>query len=128
MKIQLQRQTGFYGMGSPLFILVDGKKVGLLNHNETKSLELKNNQTLQISFYLLKSPIILIKGAKEYTMYRVTMNPILLQLYVASFLFILLMGRALKNPLISFLFILFYFIGFLYFKNRVYQIKEVKNG
>lgn len=55
MKRKIIRNTGFYAMGSPLDLLVDGQKVARINHQETVELNLNSDNRLSVRFSILKS-------------------------------------------------------------------------
>ncbi len=57
MDVRVTRRTGFYGMGSPIQLRINGKKKGQLNHNQSVLLKLEAPFTMQVSFYWLKSPV-----------------------------------------------------------------------
>ncbi|MGM0124242.1 hypothetical protein IGI37_001616 [Enterococcus sp. AZ194] len=125
MKLFVTRQTGFYGMGSPIDLLVNGEKKTVLQHQQTKELDLPNKPlTLQIKFsFLLRSPIYTIQPSpiKSYT---VVMNPKLIQIYLILFVSMLCIPLFLRSLWLM-LILLVLFVFFL--KNmasKAYLLKE----
>jgi hypothetical protein len=126
MEIQLSRRTGFYGMGSPIQLQIDGKKKQSLAHNQSVLLEVDPPFTMQVSFYWLKSPVYTITHPSK--QYVIMMNLLLLQMYPLLFL-----ASGVSTLYVShFLYRLFVILGmigfFFYIKNKAYVIKEEDNG
>ncbi|MCA5012911.1 MULTISPECIES: hypothetical protein [unclassified Enterococcus] len=125
MDVRCTRNTGFYGMGSPIELKKNGEKWIYLNHNQTKELEVTEDQcTVQVSFFLLKSqPLILIDKGQPISI-EITMNPILVSNYVILFIGMLLVPVFHLN-IFGILFLLVAYIVFLFsmFK-KAYIIKE----
>lgn len=126
MDVRVTRRTGFYGMGSPIQLRINGKKKGQLNHNQSVLLKLEAPFTMQVSFYWLKSPVYTITHPSKG--YFITMNLLLLQIYPFLFLGSGLSALWLHNLIYS-MFVALVMIGFFFFiKNQAYVIKEEKDG
>lgn len=75
MKRKIIRNTGFYAMGSPLDLLVDGQKVARINHQETVELNLNSDNRLSVRFSILKSKEIALADLHAETPLEIKMNP-----------------------------------------------------
>lgn len=122
MKIKLTRKTGFYGMGSPIVLWINGKKTRSISNNQSIILEVTAPFTMQITFFWLKSPIYTV--IHPATNYVVKMNLLLLQLYPFLFLAGGLSAVYMQRLIYSLLVILVMIAFFFYIKNQVYIIKE----
>ncbi len=122
----MTRKTGFYGMGSPLVLRINGEKVRSINNNQTITIDVTAPFTMQITFFWLKSPIY--KVTHPAHSYIVTMNLLLLQLYPFLFLASGLSAAYVQRLSYSLLVILLMIVFFLFIKNQAYVIKEGSNG
>ncbi|MFD2305523.1 hypothetical protein [Enterococcus termitis] len=127
MNIRCTRNTGFYGMGSPIEIKKNNQKWFSINHNQTKSVEIDEKQcVVQANFFLLKSqPLSLVDEGRTIEL-EVTMNPILLSNYVILFIGMILVP-ILRLNIIGIIFLLvIYFIFLFSMLNKAYIIKEIQ--
>lgn len=122
MEIKLTRKTGFYGMGSPLVLWIDGKKTKSISNNQSITLDVTAPFTMQITFFWLKSPIYTI--TRPAASYVVKMNLLLLQLYPFLFLASGLSAVYVQQFVYSLVVILVMLVFFFYIKNQAYIIKE----
>ncbi len=114
-------------MASPLTILLDGQKHSAIAHNQEKQLTLAENTALQVQFYWLKSqPIIL--SAADGKHFVITMNPLVLQIYLLFFGLSLLMSLLSQNLLLVLSVVLVYLLCLRSFLKKVYVIKEEFHG
>ncbi|EPH95472.1 hypothetical protein D920_02415 [Enterococcus faecalis 13-SD-W-01] len=123
MKIRFTRQTGFYGMGSPIQLLINGKPAFWLNNDQSKEVEVEEHFTVQAKFYLLKSPVYHIEKPK--TAYLITMNPKVLRIYLLFFLMFL--PIFIRNIVISLLLLILFFFFLFRGLKQAYLIKEDPN-
>ncbi|MBO1299378.1 MULTISPECIES: hypothetical protein [Enterococcus] len=121
MEVKFTRNTGFYGMGSPITLRIDDRKISL-SHNQSTKVTVQSPFTMQASFFWLKSPKYVITEPKKG--YTITMNILLIQLYPFLFLFSGISAVFFQNIGYSVM-IVFMMIGFfLFIKNKAYTIKE----
>ncbi|GGC80589.1 hypothetical protein [Enterococcus wangshanyuanii] len=127
MDIRCTRNTGFYGMGSPIELKKNGEKWVYLTHNQTKELEITEDQcTVQVSFFLLKSqPLILIDKGQPISI-EITMNPILISNYVILFIGMLLIPIFHLNIVGILLLLVAYAIFLFSMLKKAYIIKEME--
>ncbi|KAF1296104.1 hypothetical protein BAU15_12305 [Enterococcus sp. JM4C] len=129
MKLFITRQTGFYGMGSPIEVVINGQKRVALFHQQTLELDLPDKpMTLQIKFsFLLRSPVYTIQPSpmKSYT---VVMNPKLIQIYLLLFASLLLLPLLLKNMWLILILLIFYIIFLKNMTGKAYLLKENTHG
>lgn len=126
MEIHFTRRTGFYGMGSPIQLRINGEKKQYLNHNQSVMVEVDTPFTMQVSFYWLKSPVYTVTHPNE--RYVITMNLLLLQIYPFLFLASGLSAIYIQHFIYSLLVILVMIAFFFYIKNQAYVIKEENDG
>lgn len=124
MKILITRNTGFYGMGSPLQVLVNGEKKAVINHQQSISLEVPENAVLQVRFFLLKSPLFTIKHSRENMRLTIQMNPRFIGGTALNYLVPILAVFTLRNLLWMVLFLFGVFISLFLFARQAYVIKE----
>ena len=55
MNIRITRNTGFYGMGSPIRVLKNGERWFSLNQNQSKEVTVEEAVSVQATFYFLKN-------------------------------------------------------------------------
>lgn len=122
MKIKLTRKTGFYGMGSPIVLWINGKKTRSINNNQSITFEVTAPFTMQITFFGLKSPVY--TATHPAASYVVEMNLLLLQLYPFLFFAGGLSAVYMQRLIYSLLVILVMIAFFFYIKNQAYIIKE----
>lgn len=123
MKIRFTRQTGFYGMGSPIQLLVNGEPAVWLNNDQSKELELEDSFTVQVKFYLLKSPIYHIEKPK--TAYLIMMNPKVIRIYL--FFFLLFLPLFTRNIVVGLLLLILFIFFLIRGLKEAYLIKEDPN-
>lgn len=125
MQIRCTRNTGFYGMGSPIEIKKDNKKWFYLSQNETKQVETDEASCiLQVNFFLLKSPPISVSDKGQQIDLEITMNPMLIWIYVILFIGMFLIP-ILRLSIIGILFLLVIYAVFLIsMLSKAYLIKE----
>lgn len=135
MKRKIIRNTGFYAMGSPLDLLVDGQKVARINHQETVELNLNSDNRLSVRFSILKSKEIALADLHAETPLEIKMNPRLISFYVLFYIGLFLMIAFLTRSgqlsiILSGIFL--YLVGYLclglYYSKQAYVIEEVTNG
>ncbi|PQF22573.1 hypothetical protein [Enterococcus mundtii] len=124
MEVNVTRDTGFYGMGSPITLRIDDRKISL-RHNQSVMIDVDAPFQMQVTFFWLKSPVYAISRPTKN--YRITMNLILLQIYPLLFLFTGISAVFMQSILYSLL-IVVVMIGFFFFiKNKAYVIKEASD-
>lgn len=124
MEVNVTRDTGFYGMGSPITLRVDDWKISL-GQNQSVTLDVDALFQMQVTFFWLKSPVYTI--AEPTKNYRITMNLLLLQLYPVLFLFTGISAIAIQSILYSLLIVVVMIGFFLFIKNKAYVIKEASD-
>lgn len=124
MEVNVTRDTGFYGMGSPITLRVDGRKISL-GQNQSVTLDFEPPFQMQVTFFWLKSPVYTI--AEPTKNYRITMNLLLLQLYPLLFLFTGISAIVIQSILYSLLIVVVMIGFFLFIKNKAYVIKEASD-
>ncbi|MFP1647425.1 hypothetical protein [Enterococcus mundtii] len=124
MEVNVTRDTGFYGMGSPITLRVDDQKISL-GQNQSVTLDVDAPFQMQVTFFWLKSPVYTI--AEPTKNYRITMNLLLLQLYPVLFLFTGISAVAIQSILYSLLIVVVMIGFFLFIKNKAYVIKEASD-
>lgn len=124
MEVNVTRDTGFYGMGSPIILRVDDRKISL-GQNQSVTLDVDAPFQMQVTFFWLKSPVYTI--AEPTKNYRITMNLWLLQLYPVLFLFTGISAVAIQSILYSLLIVVVMIGFFLFIKNKAYVIKEASD-
>ncbi|EYT96120.1 hypothetical protein QJ527_11025 [Enterococcus mundtii] len=124
MEVNVTRDTGFYGMGSPITLRVDDWKISL-GQNQSVTLDVDAPFQMQVTFFWLKSPVYTI--AEPTKNYRITMNLLLLQLYPVLFLFTGISAIAIQSILYSLLIVVVMIGFFLFIKNKAYVIKEASD-
>ncbi|MEI5992637.1 hypothetical protein [Candidatus Enterococcus mansonii] len=127
MKIRCTRNTGFYGMGSPIEIRKNNEKWFYLSQNQTKQVEVEESECMiQAKFFLLKSVPFKVIDQEKIIDLELTMNPILILSYVILFVSMFLIS-VLQLKGIGVLLVLVTYVIFLYLMlNRAYIIKEKK--
>lgn len=121
MRITIIRNTGFFGMGSPLSLKVNGQK-SLLSHQKQAVFELSDQSVeIQVSFFLLKSQPYLLQGNHDRTL-EVTMNPAFMLIYVLLFGLLFALSKGLGALLAG---LILYFLIMYRLCSRAYLIKEV---
>ncbi|WP_291291031.1 hypothetical protein [Enterococcus sp.] len=134
MKRKITRNTGFYAMGSPLEVLVDGQKAAWINQQETIELELDSHQRLSVRLFFLKSKEISLTDLKPATSLEIKMNPRLITFYVLFYigLFLLVALFSLSRQLWVFAAFFLYLVGYFFlgitYRKQAYVIEEVTNG
>lgn len=124
MEVNVTRDTGFYGMGSPIILRVDDWKISL-GQNQSVTLDVEAPFQMQVTFFWLKSPVYTI--AEPTKNYRITMNLLLLQFYPVLFLFTGISAIAIQSILYSLLIVVVMIGFFLFIKNKAYVIKEASD-
>ncbi|MBO0422984.1 hypothetical protein [Enterococcus plantarum] len=125
MNIRCTRNTGFYGMGSPIEIRRNDIKWFYLSHNETKQVETNEMEcTIQAAFFFMKSTPITVRDLGQTVELEVTMNPTLISIYVILFTGMLLVPVLHLNIFGIILLLVVYFIFVLSILNKAYVIKE----
>lgn len=125
MNIRCTRNTGFYGMGSPIEIKKDQKKWFYLNQNQTKQVELTEEKcTIQAQFFFLKSAPFTVDNQDQMIELEVTMNPTLILVYVILFIGMFLIPVLHLSIFGIVLLLILYFIFVFSMLNRAYIIKE----
>ncbi|AZP92792.1 MULTISPECIES: hypothetical protein [Enterococcus] len=124
MEVNVTRDTGFYGMGSPITLRVDDWKISL-GQNQSVTLDVDAPFQMQVTFFWLKSPVYTI--AEPTKNYRITINLLLLQLYPVLFLFTGISAIAIQSILYSLLIVVVMIGFFLFIKNKAYVIKEASD-
>ncbi|WP_207694943.1 hypothetical protein DOK67_0002758 [Enterococcus sp. DIV0212c] len=125
MNIRCTRNTGFYGMGSPIEIKKNDKKWIYLSQNESKQIEIDEEKcTIQASFFFLKSAPYTVIDTGQVIELEITMNPSLILVYVILFIGMLLIPILHLNILGIMALLIIYF-GFVFsMLNKAYVVKE----
>lgn len=125
MDIRFTRHTGFYGMGSPLEILIDGQVVSTIQQNETRQLLVSDTaKSIQIKFFWLKSPRYEIINTGSLKDYEIIMNPQLIAIYVVLFGLMLCLPLAFYSLAASVVLIIAVLATISHFLNKAYLLKE----
>lgn len=126
MIIKIKRTTGFFGMGSPLQVLVNNEVITNISEKQTKEINIQNSPfTIQIKFFLLKSPLYTFSSEEKELAFEIIMNPRLIQIYVALFLVSLFIPVMLKSIAVSVLLVLLYFLFIIRQLKKAYLLVEV---
>ncbi|MBP2100037.1 hypothetical protein [Enterococcus rivorum] len=129
MEIQVTRNTGFYGMGSAIELTKNGQKWIAINNNQTKKIEVSEAEViLQASFFFMKSNKLLIKNTGNPVKIEITMNPMLISVYLFFFLVMLLLPIIHFSILGILLLFVFYFLFLFSMLGKAYVVKETLNG
>ncbi|WP_368251558.1 hypothetical protein [Enterococcus sp. 2201sp1_2201st1_B8_2201SCRN_220225] len=121
MRITIIRNTGFFGMGSPLTLKVNHQK-SLLSNQKQAVFELPNQPVeIQVSFFLLKSQPYQIQANQDQTL-EVTMNPAFVLIYLLLFGLLFILSQGLGAFLAG---LVLYFLIMYRLCSRAYLIKEV---
>lgn len=125
MMIRCTRNTGFYGMGSPIEIKKEQKKWFYLSQNQTKQVELDEMKcTIQAQFYFLKSAPYVVVDKGQLIELEITMNPTLLLVYVILFVGMFLIPVLHLSLWGIMLLVIIYFSFVFSMLNKAYIIKE----
>ncbi|MEI5992227.1 hypothetical protein [Enterococcus crotali] len=125
MNIRCTRNTGFYGMGSPIEVLKNDKKWFYLSQNETKQIETNESEcTLQAKFFFLKSAPLVVNDHGHTIDLEITMNPTLILVYVILFVGMFLIPVLHLNIVGIGLLLVIYLIFVFSMLNKAYVIKE----
>ena len=125
MKIRCTRNTGFYGMGSPIEIRKNNEKWFYLGQNETKEVKLEESEcTIQARFFFLKSMPITVSNQNQTIDLEITMNPTLILIYVILFVGMFLIPVLQLNIAGVLLLLVLYFVFVFSMLNKAYIIKE----
>ncbi|MBO0472660.1 hypothetical protein JZO86_02910 [Enterococcus ureasiticus] len=125
MNIRCTRNTGFYGMGSPIEVMKNNKKWFYLSQNETKQVKIEETEcTIQAKFFFLKSAPFLVVDQGQTVDLEITMNPTLLLIYVILFIGMFLIPVLHLNIIGILLLLVIYFIFVFSMLNKAYVIKE----
>ncbi|EOH98668.1 hypothetical protein UAW_01264 [Enterococcus haemoperoxidus ATCC BAA-382] len=125
MNIRCTRNTGFYGMGSPIEIRKNDKKWFYLSHNEIKQVEIDETEcTIQAKFFFLKSAPFAVSDQGRIVDLEITMNPTLILIYVILFIGMFLIPLLHLNIIGILLLFVLYFIFVFSMLNKAYVIKE----
>lgn len=125
MKIRCTRNTGFYGMGSPIEIKKDDEKWFYLSQNQTKQVEVEAAEcTIQAKFFFLKSVPFKVIDQGHIIDLEITMNPTLIFVYVILFVGMFLIPVLYLNVIGILLLLIIYFIFVFSMLSKAYVIKE----
>ncbi|MBM7688741.1 hypothetical protein BCR24_08595 [Enterococcus ureilyticus] len=125
MMIRCTRNTGFYGMGSPIEIKKEQKKWFYLSQNQTKQVELDEMKcTIQAQFSFLKSAPFTVEDSGQLIELEITMNPTLIVVYVILFVGMFMIPVLHLSLWGILLLMILYFIFVFFMLNKAYIIKE----
>ena len=125
MNIRCTRNTGFYGMGSPIEVRKNGKKWIYLTQNQTKDMEIDDSVcTIQAKFFFLKSVPFSVRDQGQLIDLEIKMNPTLILVYVILFVGMLMIPVLHLNIVGISLLLVIYFIFVFSMLNKAYIIKE----
>jgi hypothetical protein len=134
MAYKITRKTGFYAMGSPLDLLLDGQKVARINHQETLVLDFDEGK-LSVRFFFLKSKERSLEELQDGDSLVIKMNPKIVTFYILFYvgLFLLMALLAISQQItIILLGILLYLVGYfclgVHYSKQAYIIEEETNG
>lgn len=126
MEINLRRNTGFYGMGSPLKVTINGKTVGSIKHQETKQFQIpEDTADVAVAFYWLKSKSFHLAKRHSANL-EITMNLQMIQFYLVMFVLFLVVPAMLKSLWVLVLLLIIYGWLLASFMKQAYQIKEIQ--
>lgn len=127
MKLNVKRQTGFFGMGSSLTVFLGQQKAGALKHDETKAFEVTTESTeLKVSFSFLRSQTYTIVADQPEKEVRVRVNPLIMKLYVWLFTLVFILPLIFKTWLLG-VGILIVYLGFVAVMSaKFYLIDEIE--
>lgn len=126
MIVRIARNTGFFGMGSPLQILLNGEVIAHIDEKQVKEISIRNAEsfTLQIRLFLMKSQVYAFESKNEHLALQIIMNPKLVSMYLALFIVIAFLPMMLRTPAVSVLLIGLYGVFIAGRLNRFYLIVE----
>ncbi|MTD38992.1 hypothetical protein GIX45_10145 [Erwinia sp. CPCC 100877] len=125
MLIECSRNTGFYGMGSPLELRKNNDHWVYLTHNQTKTMEIKESESvLQVRFFLLKSRPYLVKDTGRLVRLEIQMNPQVVFIYLLLFAAFLVVPLFRVSIIGAFFLLLCFLVFLVTFMNKAYIIKE----
>lgn len=125
MNIRCTRNTGFYGMGSPIEVRKNDEKWFYLSQNETKQVEINEAScTIQVKFFFLKSAPFVVSDQGHTLDLEITMNPTLALVYVILFVGMFLIPVLRLNIVGIVLLLVIYVIFVFSMLNKAYMIKE----
>lgn len=125
MNIRCTRNTGFYGMGSPIEVRKNGEKWIYLTQNQTKDMEIDDSVcTIQAKFFFLKSVPFSVRDQGQLIDLEIKMNPTLILVYVILFVGMLMIPVLHLNIVGISLLLVIYFIFVFSMLNKAYIIKE----
>ncbi|MGM0217269.1 hypothetical protein [Enterococcus sp. AZ126] len=125
MNIRCTRNTGFYGMGSPIEVRKNGEKWIYLTQNQTKNMEIEDSVcTIQAKFFFLKSVPFFVRDQGQLIDLEIMMNPTLILVYVILFVGMLMIPVLHLNIVGISLLLVIYFIFVFSMLNKAYIIKE----
>ena len=126
MKVNLTRKTGFFGMGSPLKVVVDQEEAFQLTNETTKEFEVtKPDATLQVTYSFLKSEVFtLVNGQLEKNL-QIRINPNILKLYMSLFTLIFILPLVFRSWELGVGILAIYVIFVAVMSRKFYIIEEI---
>lgn len=126
MGIRLKRQTGFYGSGSQMKVLIDGEAVGYLNVDGTKQFELRDQSfTLQVRMLLMKSRVYHFDATNDGGNFVIKMNPTLIVGYLLFFMLVLFLPAVMKDYRMIFVLLGAYLVFLVFYLRQAFVIEGV---
>lgn len=112
-------------MGSLIEIKKDNNKWIYLSQNQTKHVIVNETQcTLQVHFFLLKSSPVLLRDNGCVKEIEITMNPMLIWIYVILFIGMLVVPVFHLSIIGIFVLVIFYVVWVVSMLKKAYLIKE----
>lgn len=125
MEIFMKRETGFYGMASPMKIQVDDQKSIYLAHQQTRQLAIMGPDVkLQAGMFLLKSRTYHFQQVTPGTVFVVKMDPQRQKIYLALAILPILLSIFLQHFLITLIAIVIYFVFLAWMMQGIYTIEK----
>lgn len=126
MNLQLTRKTGFYGMGSPFVLLVNGKKYGAIRQGQTKTIQLADTEAqgvIIVKFSILQSTPYYydVKKTADQEL-EVVFNPSFVLLYIGLFLLLVVAAAGLVFLVIG---LIAYFVFLVMMSRRALVIRPI---
>ncbi|MGX7029871.1 hypothetical protein [Vagococcus zengguangii] len=126
MKIKLNRNSGFFAMGTPFDILINKSSNTKLAHNQSKEIEYEPGDVLRAKYSLLKSNEVTLSAEDDGATFEITSNPNIMRTYMTIFTLLFIFPVLFQQWLLAILIIIFYAIFGMAVMNKFYLISKVE--
>lgn len=128
MDLRITRKTGFYGMGSPFSLLINGKKQGGISQGQTKEIPLSDTNTqgeIVVKFSLLQSqPYPYDINKPDSLDLEVVFNPSFVLIYIGLFLALITAMQSVGFLIVG---LASYVVFLVFMSRRALVIRPVTN-